>query len=152
MNDLDVIQRYEKKLKKLKAEYEQNRITKLKKGFPMNSEMKRIIEYASTLGIVELPPPRWSFIANGTYYGLPGFVDTAWIIRVHNNEKEMDIVKVAYINNDYEIMTTQAVDYTTLNYKFHLKKLVNKIRKLELDVKKLKENARIEKMEKDFND
>ena len=33
MTDLDVIQRNEKKLKKLKAEYEQNRITKLKKDF-----------------------------------------------------------------------------------------------------------------------
>lgn len=116
----------------------------------MNTEMKRIIEYASTLGIVELPSPSFSLVANGTYYGLPELDDMAWIIRVHNNEKEMDIVKSAYINNDYEIMTTQAVDYTTLNYKFHLKKLVNKIRKLELDVKKLKENARIEKIEKDF--
>lgn len=125
----------------------------------MNTEMKRIIEYASTLGIVELPSPSFSLVANGTYfslvangtyYGLPELVDMAWIIRVHNNEKEMDIVKGAYINNDYEIMTTQAVDYTTLNYKFHLKKLVNKIRKLELDVKKLKEDARITKIEKDF--
>lgn len=116
----------------------------------MNTEMKRIIEYASTLGIVELPSPSFSLVANGTYYGLPELDDMAWIIRVHNNEKEMDIVKGAYINNDYEIMTTQAVDYTTLNYKFHLKKLVNKIRKLELDVKKLKENARIIKIEKDF--
>lgn len=116
----------------------------------MNTEMKRIIEYASTLGIVELPSISFSLVANGTYYGLPELDDMAWIIRVHNNEKEMDIVKGAYINNDYEIMTTQAVDYTTLNYKFHLKKLVNKIRKLELDVKKLKENARIEKIEKDF--
>lgn len=116
----------------------------------MNTEMKRILEYASTLGIVELPSPSFSLVANGTYYGLHGLVDMAWIIRVHNNEKEMDIVKGAYINNDYEIMTTQAVDYTTLNYKFHLKKLVNKIRKLELEAKKLKENARIEKLEKDF--
>ena len=116
----------------------------------MNSEMKRIIEYASTLGIVKLPTPSFSLVANGTYYGLPGLVDMAWIIRIHNNEKEMVIVKGAYINEDYDVMTTQAVDYTTLNYKFHLKKLVNKIRKLELDVKKLKENARIEKLEKDF--
>ena len=116
----------------------------------MNSEMKRIIEYASTLGIVELPSPSFSLVANGTYYGLTELVDMAWIIRVHNNEKEMDIVKGAYINNDYEIMTTQAVDYTKFNYKFHLKKLVNKIRKLELDAKKLKENTRIEKLEKDF--
>lgn len=116
----------------------------------MNSEMKRIIEYASTLGIVELPSPSFSLVANGTYYGLPGLVDMAWIIRIHNNEKEMDIVKGAYINEEYDVMTTQAVDYTTLNYKFHLKKLVNKIRKLELDVKKLKEEARLEKMEKDF--
>lgn len=118
----------------------------------MNSEMKRIIEYASTLGIVELPPPSFSLIANGTYYGLPGLVDTAWIIRIHNNGKDMDIVKGAYINSDYDIMTSQAVDYTTLNWKYQLKRLVNKIRKLELDVKKLKEDARITKMEKDFND
>ena len=34
----------------------------------------------------------------------------------------------------------------------HLKKLVEKIRKLEMETKRLKENARIEKMEKDFND
>lgn len=118
----------------------------------MNSEMKRIIEYASTLGIVELPPPSFTMIANGTYYGLPGLVDTAWIIRIHNNGKDMDIVKGAYINSDYEVMTAQAVDYTTLNWKYQLKRLVNKIRKLELDVKKLKEDARITKMEKDFND
>lgn len=118
----------------------------------MNSEMKRIIEYASTLGIVKLPTPRFSYGEKGTYYGLPGLVDSAWIIRVYDNGKEMDIVKGAYINSDYEVMTSQAVDYTTLNYKFHLKKLVRKIRKLELDVKKLKEDARIEKMEKDFND
>lgn len=118
----------------------------------MNSEMKRIIEYASTLGIVELPSPSYSLYANGTYYGLPELVDMAWIIRVYDNEKEMNIVKGAYINGDNEVMTGQAVDYTTLNYKFHLKRVVNKIRKLELDVKKLKENARIEKMEKDFND
>jgi len=118
----------------------------------MNSEMKRILDYASTLGIVELPTPSYSLYANGTYYGLPELVDMAWIIRVHNNEKDMDIVKGVYIKNDYEIMTGQAVNYTTLNYKFHLKKLVNKIRKLELEVKKLKENARITKMEKDFND
>ena len=112
--------------------------------------MKRIIEYASTLGIVELPSPSFHLIANGTYYGLPELDDIAWIIRIHNNEKEMDIVNGAYINEDYNIMTTQAVDYTTFNYKFHLKKLVSKIRKLELDVKKLKENYRIEKLEKDF--
>lgn len=118
----------------------------------MNSEMKRIIEYASTLGIVELPPPSFSLIANGTYYGLPGLVDTAWIIRIHNNGKDMDIVKGAYITSDYDVMTSQAVDYTTLNWKYQLKRLVNKIRKLELDVKKLKEDARITKMEKDFND
>lgn len=118
----------------------------------MNSEMKRIIEYASTLGIVELPPPSFSLIANGTYYGLPGLVDTAWIIRIHNNGKDMDIVKGAYINSDYDVMTSQAVDYKDLNWKYQLKRLVNKIRKLELDVKKLKEDARITKMEKDFND
>lgn len=118
----------------------------------MNSEMKRIIEYASTLGIVELPSPSFSSYANGTYYGLPELVDIAWIIRIHNNEKEMNIVKCVYINNDNDVMTTQAVDYTTLNYKFHLKNLVNKIRKLELEAKKRKENARIEKKEKDFND
>lgn len=113
--------------------------------------MKRIIEYASTLGIVELPPPSFSLIANGTYYGLPGLVDTAWIIRIHK-EKEMDIVKGVYINDEYDVMTTQAVDYTKLNYKYHLKSLVRKIRKLELEAKKLKENVRIAKMEKDFND
>ena len=116
----------------------------------MNTEMKRIIEYASTLGIVELSSPSFSLFANGTYYGLPELDDLAWIIRIHNNEKEMDIVKGAYINEDYDVMTTQAVDYTKFNYKFHLKKLVNKIRKLELDAKKLKENTRIEKLEKDF--
>lgn len=118
----------------------------------MNSEMKRIIEYASTLGIVELPSPSFSYVANGTYYGLPELVDTAWIIRIHNNGKEMDIVKGAYINCDSEVMTGQAVNYTTLNWKYQLKMVVNKIRKLELEVKKIKENARIEKMEKDFND
>lgn len=118
----------------------------------MNLEMKRILEYASTLGIVELPSPSFSYMANGTYYGLPELVDMAWIIRVHNNGKEMDIVKGVYINSDYEVMTGQALSYTAFNYKYHLKSLVNKIRKLELDVKKLKEDARIEKMEKDFNE
>ncbi len=118
----------------------------------MNSEMKRIIEYASTLGIVELPTPSFSYVANGTYYGLPGLVDASWIIRIHNNGKDMDIVKGAYINSDYEVMTAQAVDYTTLNWKYQLKRLVSKIRKLELVSKKLKEDARITKMEKDFND
>lgn len=116
----------------------------------MNSEMKRIIEYASTLGIVKLPTPRFSYGEKGTYYGLPELVDSAWIIRVYDNSKEMDIVKGAYINSDYEVMTSQAVEYTTLNWKYQLKRLVGKIRKLELDVKKLKEDARIEKMEKDF--
>lgn len=116
----------------------------------MNSEMKRIIEYASTLGIVKIPSPGFYLLKNDTYYGLPELVDTAWIIRIHNNEKEMNIVKSVYINNDYDVMTTQAVDYTTLYYKYHLKKLVNKIRKLELEAKKRKENARIAKMEKDF--
>lgn len=115
----------------------------------MNSEMKRIIEYANTLGIVEIPS-FYSLYADGTYYGLPGLVDTAWIIRVHNNGKEMDIVKGAYINHDFNIMTTQAFSYTEFNYKYHLKSLVKKIRKLELDVKKIAENTRIEKMEKDF--
>ena len=118
----------------------------------MNAEMKRIIEYANTLGIVKLPSPGFYLLAHDTYYGLPELVDTAWIIRIHNNGKDMDIVKGAYINSDYEVMTGQAVDYTTLNWKYQLKRVVNKIRKLELDVKKLKENARIEKMEKDFND
>lgn len=117
----------------------------------MNSEMKRIIEYANTLGIVEIPS-FYSLYADGTYYGLPGLVDTAWIIRVHNNGKEMDIVKGAYINHDFNIMTTQAFSYTEFNYKYHLKSLVKKIRKLELDVKKIAENTRIAKMEKDFND
>lgn len=116
----------------------------------MNAEMKRIIEYASTLGIVKLPSPSFSYGEKGTYYGLPELVDAAWIIRVYDNGKEMDIVKGAYINSDYEVMTSQAVEYTTLNWKYQLKKVVNKIRKLELDVKKLKEDARIEKMEKDF--
>lgn len=118
----------------------------------MNSEIKRIIEYASTLGIVKLPSSSYSLYANDTYYGLPELVDMAWIIRVHNNGKEMDIVKGAYINSDYEVMTTQVFSYTEFNYKYHLKSLVKKIRKLELDVKKLKENSRIEKMEKDFNE
>ena len=118
----------------------------------MNTEMKRIIEYAGTLGIVKLTSPSFSLFAKGIYYGLPELDEIAWIIRIHNNEKEMDIVKGAYIKEDYDIMTTLAVDYTTVNYKYHLKSLVSKIRKLELKVKKLKENTRIEKMEKDFND
>ena len=118
----------------------------------MNSEMKRIIEYASTLGIVELPEPTFSLVANGTYYGLPELVDSAWIIRVHNKGKEMDIVKGAYITSEGIVMTTQAVDYSKLNCKYHLKSLVSKIRKLELVAKEQKENARIAKMEKDFND
>lgn len=118
----------------------------------MNSEMKRIIEYASTLGIVKITSSGFYLLENDTYYGLPGLVDTAWIIRLHNKEKEMDIVKGAYINHDFDVMTAEAVDYKDLHWKYHLKKLVNKIRKLELDAKKLEENARIEKMEKDFND
>lgn len=116
----------------------------------MNTEMKRIIEYASTLGIVKLTSPSFSLFANGTYYGLPELDEIAWIIRIHNNEKEMAIVNGAYINKDYDVMTTHAVDYTTLNYKYHLKSLVSKIRKLELKAKKLKENSRIVKLEKDF--
>lgn len=118
----------------------------------MNSEMKRIIEYASTLGIVKLPSSSYSLYANCTYYGLPELVDMAWIIRVHNNGKEMDIVKSAHINSDYEVMTGQSLSYTAFNYKYHLKSLIKKIRKLELDAKRLKENFRIEKMEKDFNE
>lgn len=114
----------------------------------MNSEMKRIIEFASSLGIVELPSPSFSW--GGTYYGLPELVDAAWIIRLHNKGKEMDIVKSVYINDEYDVMTSQAVDYTTLNYKYHLKSLVRKIREKELLAKKLKEMSRIEKMEKDF--
>lgn len=114
--------------------------------------MKRIIEFASSLGIVELPPPSFSLVANGTYYGLPELVDSAWIIRVHNKGKEMDIVKGVYITDEYDVMTTQAVDYTSLNWKYHLKNLVRKIREKELLAKKLKEMARITKMEKDFND
>lgn len=118
----------------------------------MNSEMKRIIEYASTLGIVEIPSPGFYLLAHDTYYGLPELVDTAWIIRVHNNGKEMDIVKNIYINDDYDVMTTQSVSYTSLNYKFHLKSLIRKIRELQLLAKQIKENERINKMEKDFND
>lgn len=118
----------------------------------MNSEMKRIIEYASTLGIVEIPSPSFSLIGDCTYYGFPELVDSAWIIRVHNKGKEMDIVKGAYITNDGIVMTTQAVDFSKLNWKYHLKSLVSKIRKLELVAKEQKENARIAKMEKDFND
>lgn len=120
----------------------------------MNSEMKKIIEYAKTLGIVEIIPYSSSFslVANGTYYGLPGLVDTAWIIRIHNKEKEMDIVNGAYINENFDVMTSHAVSYTELNYKYHLKKIIKKIRKLELVVKKQKANIRIAKMEKDFND
>lgn len=116
----------------------------------MNSELKRIIEYASTLGIVELHLHSISLIATGTFYGLPELNDIAWIIRIYNNGKDMDIVKSAYITRDNAVMTSQAVDYTKLNWKYQLKMVVNKIRKLELDVKKLKENARIEQMEKDF--
>lgn len=118
----------------------------------MNLEMKRIIEYASTLGIVEVSSPSFSIIGDGTYYGLPELVDSAWIIRVHNKDKELDIVKGAYITIERIVMTTQAVDYTTLNWKYHLKSLVSKIRKLELVAKEQKENERIAKMEKDFND
>lgn len=116
----------------------------------MNSEMKRIIEYASTLGIVELPSPDYALVVDGIYYGLPELLDTEWIIRIHNKGKDMDIVKSAYINGDFDVMTTQAVDYNKLNYKYHLKSLVRKIRKLELEAKKEKENERINKMEKDF--
>ncbi len=121
----------------------------------MNSEMKRIIEYASTLGIVEIPSPGFYLLAHDTYYGLPGLDDTAWIIRLHNNGRELDIVKGAYIKHikhDFDIMTTQAVSYTTLNWKYHLKSLVKKIRDLELEAKRYKENARISQLEKDFND
>lgn len=114
--------------------------------------MKRIIEYANTLGIVEIPSPDFALVVDGIYYGLPGLVDTAWIIRVHNKGKEMDIVKGAYVTESNEIMTTQAVDYNKLNYKYHLKSLVRKIHQLELLVKEIKENERINKMEKDFND
>ena len=116
----------------------------------MNTEMKRIIEYASTLGIVKLPYPSYSLYANGTYYGLPGLVDMAWIIKIHNKEKEMDIAKGAYINENLDIITSNAVSYTEFNYKFHLKNLIKKIRKLELVAKKQKANNRIAKMEKDF--
>lgn len=118
----------------------------------MNLEMKRIIEYANSLGIVEIHPPSFSFIADGTYYGLPELVDTAWIIRTYNNGKVMDIVKGVYITSEGIVMTTQAVNYSTLNWKYHLKSLVSKIRKLELVAKTQKENARIAKMENDFND
>ena len=119
----------------------------------MNSEMKRIIEYASTLGIVEIPSPSYSIAGDGPYYGLPELVDSAWIIRIYDKGKEMDIVKSVYITRDENIvMTTQAVSYRELNYKFHLKSLIKKIRKKELEAKKLNENARIAKMEKDFND
>jgi len=118
----------------------------------MNSEMKRIIEYANTLGIVELPTPSFSYCEKDTYYGFPELVEAAWIIKIYDNEKEMDIVKGAYINSDYEVMTGQALSYTAFNYKYHLKSLVKKIRKLELDAKRLEENFRIEKMEKDFNE
>ena len=118
----------------------------------MNAEMKRIIEYASTLGIVEIPTPSFSLIGDGTYYGLPELVDSAWIIRVHNKDKEMDIVKGAYITSEGIVMTTQAVDYSKLNWRYHLKSLVRKIRNLELVAKEQKENARIAKMENDFND
>lgn len=118
----------------------------------MNSEMKRIIKYANSLGIVEIPSPDFSLLIDGTYYGLPELQDLAWIIRIHNKEKEMDIVKGAYINNDNDVMTTQAVGYETLNYKYHLKSLIRKIRELQLLAKEIKENERIKKMEKDFND
>lgn len=118
----------------------------------MNLEMKRIIEYANSLGIVEIHPPSFSFIADGTYYGLPELVDTAWIIRTYNKGKVMDIVKGVYITSEGIVMTTQAVNYSTLNWKYHLKSLVSKIRKLELVAKTQKENARIAKMENDFND
>lgn len=119
----------------------------------MNSEMKRIIEYASTLGIVEIPSPSYSITGDGPYYGLPELVDSAWIIRIYDKGKEMDIVKSVYITRDENIvMTSQALPYTEFNYKYHLKSLIKKIRKLELVAKEKKENARIAKMEKDFND
>lgn len=114
--------------------------------------MKRIIEYAKTLGIVEIPSPDFALVVDGIYYGLPGLVDTAWIIRVHNKGKEMDIIKRAYVTENNEIMTTQAVDYNKLNYKYHLKSLVRQIHLLELLIKEMKENERINKMEKDFDD
>ena len=118
----------------------------------MNLKKERIIEYARSLGIVEIPSPSFTIIDDGTYYGLPELIDSAWIIRIYKKDKVIDIVKDAYITSEGIVMTTQAVDVSKLNWKYHLKSLVSKIRKLELVAKEQKENARIAKMENDFND
>lgn len=122
----------------------------------MNHKIKEIIEYAKSLGLVErtdCPVSVW--MPGSTVYSLPELEAESWIIQYQDDEHLMIVKNLYYGCNDKNlpvIRTTNARPYTELNYKFHLKKIIAKAQKMELEIKKHLEKFRLEKMEKDFND
>ena len=109
-------------------------------------KIKNIINYCKTIGIVKIKTNEY-----GDYYGLPELPENAWFMRVFNKTKSADVVSKILII-DGEIDTVDVKPYNEYsNYKYHFKQIVEKAHRLELEVKKLKEDKRIAELDKDFD-
>ena len=87
----------------------------------------------------------------GDFYGLPELSDESWFMRVFDNGKMADITsKILIIEGDIDTVDVKSF-HEFSNYKYHFKQLIDKAHRLELQVKKLKEEKRIAELDKDFD-
>ena len=87
----------------------------------------------------------------GDFYGLPELSDESWFMRVFDNGKMADITsKILIIEGEIDTVDVKSF-HEFSNYKYHFKQLIDKAHRLELQVKKLKEEKRIAELDKDFD-
>jgi hypothetical protein len=109
-------------------------------------KIKEIINYCKTIGIVKIKSSQF-----GDYYGLPELSDDSWFMRVFDNGKMADVAsKILIIEGYIDTVDVKPFNYFS-NYKYHFKQLIDKAHKLELQIKKLKEEKRIAELDKDFD-
>lgn len=109
-------------------------------------KIKEIINYCKTIGIVNIKNNQY-----GDFYGLPELPDDSWFIRVFDNGKMADIVsKILIIDGEIDTVDVKSF-HNYSNYKYHFKQLIDKAHKLELEVKKIKEEKRMAELDKDFD-
>ena len=113
----------------------------------MNQKINQIIQYAKTLGIVEV---KRSSVRGDIYYGLPELSTESWLMMMPKDKSTLSIVNSIYISNN-KISTISTYSYLYYqNYKFHLKELVKKARHFVLVLKEQEMNQKLEKINEDF--
>ena len=117
----------------------------------MNStnKIQKIIDYAKTLGIVEITEAKQILDKDSFYYGLPELPTVSWFFRVYDGGTNLDFVNVVSLfEPDLQIVTHQARNYKKIiGYKFHLKSLVRDAKNLIIKQKKHKEQKKMERLE-----